>query len=62
MSESRSIRHRNSGIRNTLRLTLKELKEILRDRRTILTLVGMPLLIYPLLSILFQKFYFYDTY
>ncbi|MEE2642130.1 MAG: ABC transporter permease subunit [Planctomycetota bacterium] len=58
MSESRSIRHRNSGIRNTLRLTLKELKEILRDRRTILTLVGMPLLIYPLLSILFQKFYF----
>lgn len=59
MSSSRpSIRQRNSSVRNTLRLTLKELKEILRDRRTIITLVGMPLLIYPLLSILFQKFYF----
>lgn len=52
------IRQRNSGVRNTYRLALKELKEILRDRRTIITLVGMPLLIYPLLSILFQKFYF----
>ncbi len=49
------------ALRGVYRLTLKELKEILRDRRTILTLVGMPLLIYPLLSILFQKFYFSAT-
>jgi sodium transport system permease protein len=38
-----------------LRLTLKELKETLRDRRTIITLVLMPLLIYPLLSVAFKK-------
>ncbi len=37
------------------RMTLKELREILRDRRTILTLIGMPLLIYPLLGVTFQK-------
>lgn len=39
------------------RLTLKELREILRDRRTIVTLVLMPLLMYPLLSIAFQQFF-----
>ncbi len=38
------------------RLVLKELREILRDRRTIITLVVMPLLIYPLLAIVFQRF------
>lgn len=37
------------------RMTLKELREIMRDRRTIVTLVGMPLLIYPLLGVTFQK-------
>lgn len=37
------------------RMTQKELREILRDRRTILTLIGMPLLIYPLLGVTFQK-------
>ena len=31
-----------------LRLMLKELRETLRDRRTIATLVLMPLLVYPL--------------
>jgi ABC-2 type transport system permease protein/sodium transport system permease protein len=40
-----------------LRLCRKELREILRDRRTIVTLVLMPLLVYPLLSITFQKFF-----
>jgi ABC-2 type transport system permease protein/sodium transport system permease protein len=35
----------------TLRLARKELTEILRDRRTIITLVLMPVLLYPLLSI-----------
>lgn len=58
MSDSKSIRIRNTGLRSTYRLSLKELKEILRDRRTIITLVAMPLLVYPLLSILLQKFYF----
>ncbi|MFO0787970.1 MAG: ABC transporter permease subunit/CPBP intramembrane protease [Pirellulales bacterium] len=40
------------------RLVLKELREILRDRRTIVTLVVMPLLIYPLLAVVFQRFLF----
>jgi sodium transport system permease protein len=39
------------------RLTLKELREILRDRRTIVTLVLMPLFIYPVLSVAFQQFF-----
>ncbi len=39
-----------------VRLCRKELREILRDRRTIVTLVLMPLLVYPLLSIVFQRF------
>jgi ABC-2 type transport system permease protein/sodium transport system permease protein len=38
------------------RLTRKELSEILRDRRTIITLVAMPLLLYPLLSVAFLQF------
>lgn len=38
------------------RLTLKELKETLRDRRTIVTLVLMPLLVYPLLSLGLRQF------
>ena len=37
------------------RLARKELREILRDRRTILTLLAMPLLVYPLLGVTFQK-------
>lgn len=39
-----------------IRLCMKELRETLRDRRTIVTLVLMPLLVYPLLSVAFQKF------
>src|SRR5947208_1669044 len=39
------------------RLVRKELLEILRDRRTILTLVLMPVLLYPLLTIAFQQFF-----
>jgi ABC-2 type transport system permease protein/sodium transport system permease protein len=35
---------------------LKELRETLRDRRTIITLVVMPTLIYPLLALAFQRF------
>jgi len=40
------------------RLTRKELRETLRDRRTIITLVLMPLLVYPLLSVAFRQFFF----
>jgi sodium transport system permease protein len=39
-----------------IRLVRKELSEVLRDRRTIITLVLMPLLLYPLLSIGFQQY------
>ena len=38
------------------RLALKELKETLRDRRTVITLVLMPALLYPLLSLAFRQF------
>jgi sodium transport system permease protein len=38
------------------RLARKELTEILRDRRTIVTLIVMPLLLYPLLTIGFGQF------
>src|SRR3984885_10234197 len=39
-----------------LRLMLKELRETLRDRRTIATLILMPVLVYPLLSVAFERF------
>ena len=38
------------------RLASKELRETLRDRRTIITLVLMPLLVYPILSLIFRTF------
>lgn len=44
-------------VRRQGRRTLKELREILRDRRTIVTLILMPLLLYPLLSIALQQFF-----
>jgi sodium transport system permease protein len=53
---SRTTPH-NERLRRLGRLTLKELREILRDRRTIVTLVLMPLLMYPMLSIVFQQFF-----
>src|SRR5437870_4089330 len=46
----------HSPLARTLRLTRKELSEVLRDRRTIVTLVAMPLLLYPLLSVAFLQF------
>ncbi len=39
----------------SFRLALKELRETLRDRRTLMTLVLMPLLVYPLLGVILQK-------
>ena len=53
--ESRAVA-RQRQVARLGRLVLKELREILRDRRTIITLVVMPLLIYPLLAIVFQRF------
>ncbi|QDV68260.1 ABC-2 family transporter protein [Rosistilla carotiformis] len=49
------LRSRPMSIR-TSRLAQKELREILRDRRTIMTLILMPLLVYPLLGVTVQKF------
>src|SRR5260370_23577797 len=46
----------HSPLGRVLRLTRKELSEVLRDRRTIVTLVAMPLLLYPLLSVAFLQF------
>ncbi len=44
------------GVARIWRLAKKELRETLRDRRTIVTLVFMPLLVYPILSLVFQNF------
>jgi ABC-2 type transport system permease protein/sodium transport system permease protein len=44
-----------SKFRQFTRLAIKELREILRDRRTIITLVLMPLFLYPLLGGVVQK-------
>ena len=38
-----------------VRLARKELREVLRDRRTIITLILMPLLVYPLLGVVMRK-------
>ena len=48
----------HSPLARLARLTRKELSEVLRDRRTIVTLVAMPLLLYPLLSVAFLQFAF----
>ena len=37
------------------RMCLKELRESLRDRRTVMTLILMPILVYPLLSMALQR-------
>jgi len=47
---------RQSWVTRVVRLTRKELRETLRDRRTIVTLVLMPLLLYPLITVVFQQF------
>ncbi|HVJ83099.1 MAG TPA: hypothetical protein VNC50_18670, partial [Planctomycetia bacterium] len=49
---------RIGGLGRLFRLTLKEEREILRDRRTLVTLVVMPLLLYPLLGLAVQQFLF----
>ncbi|TWT55137.1 Inner membrane transport permease YbhR [Rubripirellula amarantea] len=47
---------RNSSLGRLWRLCQKELKETSRDRRTIVTLLLMPLLVYPLLSMAMNRF------
>ncbi len=42
-------------IQRVFRLVRKELREILRDRRTIITLIAMPLMLYPIMSVVFQQ-------
>jgi sodium transport system permease protein len=46
----------SSGLGRIVRLARKELTEILRDRRTVITMLVMPLLLYPLLTIGFGRF------
>ena len=53
MSNTQKVPQR-SWFARLKRLTLKELRETLRDRRTIVTLVLMPLLVYPILSLIFR--------
>lgn len=55
MSPASRKRHRHPSSR-LVRLCQKELRETLRDRRTIITLVLMPLLVYPLLSMALNRF------
>lgn len=43
-------------VRRIARLARKELRESLRDRRTLATLIMMPLIVYPLLGSVVQKF------
>jgi ABC-2 type transport system permease protein/sodium transport system permease protein len=52
---SLSTAKQDDSLARVWRLTLKELRETLRDRRTIVTLVAMPLLVYPLLSLGFKQ-------
>jgi len=51
-----SPRHASSTFFRVLRLARKELRESLRDRRTLVTLIVMPLIVYPLLGTVVQKF------
>jgi ABC-2 type transport system permease protein/sodium transport system permease protein len=54
--EERRFSTPRPGFGRLMRLARKELTEILRDRRTIVTLIVMPLLLYPLLAIGFGQF------
>src|SRR5689334_6481597 len=56
-SPARSAEPAAEGLSRLGRLVRKELLEILRDRRTILTLILMPVLLYPLLTLAFQQFF-----
>lgn len=47
---------RTSRLRRLGRLARKEIRESLRDRRTLMTLIMMPLIVYPLLGMVVQRF------
>ena len=47
---------RKGNYRRLWRLCQKELKETVRDRRTVITLLLMPLLVYPILSMALNRF------
>ncbi len=47
---------RASRLRRLGRLARKEIRESLRDRRTLMTLIMMPLIVYPLLGMVVQRF------
>lgn len=53
-ADKKSTQPREST-RRAWRLARKELREILRDRRTVITLILMPLLVYPLLGSVMSK-------
>ena len=53
--------HRRLPWSRLLRLFQKELKETIRDRRTIVTLLLMPLLVYPILSMALNRFLLSST-
>jgi ABC-2 type transport system permease protein/sodium transport system permease protein len=55
MKEPDAPRWRAFDLGRLLRLARKELNESLRDRRTIFTLILMPLLLYPLLAVAFTQ-------
>ncbi|OAI52293.1 hypothetical protein AYO47_06340 [Planctomyces sp. SCGC AG-212-M04] len=55
MTGETAAAHSSSSWARRGRLILKELRETLRDRRTILTLLLMPILAYPLLGMAFQR-------
>lgn len=50
-----SIEKQGESTGRAWRLARKELREILRDRRTVITLILMPLLVYPLLGSVMSK-------
>lgn len=60
-AESNPNRHRESRSRRRVAglwtLASKELRETLRDRRTLMTLLMMPIIVYPLLGLMFQGFF-----
>src|SRR5947209_5436076 len=56
LKEGRLHRSPRDLLQRMGRLVRKEVSTILRDRRTIITLVLMPLLLYPLLTIAFRQF------
>lgn len=56
LDQQKSIPHSRATRGRLFRLCQKELRETLRDRRTIITLVLMPLLVYPILSMTLNRF------